>query len=72
MKLNLSTVDRVLRVVFGLAIVGFFLTTPWKAIALLGVILAVTGLVGFCPIYRMLRLSTRRHATSKVVDSTGS
>ena len=62
MKLNLSTVDRVLRVVFGLALVGYFLTTPFKAVALVGVILAVTGLVGWCPIYRMLRVSTRRHS----------
>jgi hypothetical protein len=61
MKLNLSRVDRVLRVVFGLAIVGYFLTTPLKAVALVGVILAVTGLVGWCPIYRMLRVSSRRH-----------
>ena len=62
MKLNLSTVDRILRVVIGLAVVGYFLTTPFKAVALVGVILAVTGLVGWCPIYRILRVSTRRHA----------
>ena len=62
MKLNLSTVDRVLRVVLGLAIVAYFLTTPYQAVALVGVILAVTGLVGWCPIYRLLRVSTRRHA----------
>ena len=62
MKLNLSTVDRVLRVVFGLAIVVYFFTTPYKALGLVGVILAVTGLVGFCPIYRLLRVSTRRHS----------
>ena len=61
MKLNLSTVDRILRVVIGLAVVGYFLTTPFKAVALVGVILAVTGLVGWCPIYRILRVSTRRH-----------
>ena len=61
MKLNLSTVDRILRVAFGLALVGYFLTTPFKLVALVGVILVVTGLVGWCPIYRMLRVSTRRH-----------
>ena len=60
MKLTLSTVERILRLVLGLAIVGYFLTTPFKAIALVGVVLAVTGLVGWCPIYRMLDLSTRR------------
>ena len=62
MKMNLSTVDRVLRVAFGLAIVAYFLTTPYPAVALVGVLLSVTGLVGFCPIYRMLRVSTRTHA----------
>lgn len=66
MKLNLSTVDRILRVVFGLALVVYCFTTPYKALALVGVILAVTGLVGFCPIYRMLRVSTRRHADGAV------
>ena len=69
MKLNLSTVDRILRVVLGLGIVGYFLTTPFKAVALVGVILAVTGLVGFCPLYRMLRLSTRAHAESRTTGS---
>ena len=62
MKLNLSAADRIFRVAFGLAIVAYFITTPYPAVALLGLILAVTGLVGFCPIYRMLRVSTRRHA----------
>ncbi|MGO8970687.1 MAG: DUF2892 domain-containing protein [Myxococcaceae bacterium] len=62
MKMNLSTVDRILRVAFGLAIVVYFLTTPYPIVAAVGVILAVTGLVGFCPIYRMLRVSTRRQA----------
>jgi len=60
MKSNESTVDRFLRVVLGLAIGGFFFSTQHPAWALLAAVPLVTGIVGFCPIYRVLGWSTRR------------
>jgi hypothetical protein len=59
MKNNASVVDRVLRVLLGLAVGAYFLATHHPAWALLGVILLATGVVGFCPLYRLLGWSTR-------------
>lgn len=58
MKTNLNTLDRWLRVVVGALIfsLGFWgPQTPW---AWLGLVLVVTGLVGHCPIYTLLGLSS--------------
>lgn len=53
---NVGTVDRVLRVAVGLIAIMFVSTTPW---AWLGLVPLLTGLVGFCPLYRVLGWSTR-------------
>jgi Protein of unknown function (DUF2892) len=55
---NESMVDRTLRVVVGLAVLSltvFGPKTPW---GYLGLIPLVTGLVGSCPLYTLLGLST--------------
>lgn len=51
MKLNMGTLDRALRVVAGIALIGLTLTNmigPWGWI---GVLLLATGLIGVCPAY---------------------
>ena len=58
MKLNEAIWDRMVRIVLGaglLALVFLGPQTPW---GFLGVVPLVTGLVGFCPLYRMLGVST--------------
>ncbi len=65
MKHNQSTADRRIRAALGaLGLVGAVAVGPTSAVGLtllaLGGILLVTGAVGFCPIYRVLGLSTRR------------
>lgn len=61
---NVGTIDRVIRfaVAIGLLALAMFagLSTPliWIS-AILAAILAVTALTGFCPLYSVLRLSTR-------------
>lgn len=60
MKANLGQIDRVLRFVFGalltiLAIMGVI--GVW---GYLGVILLATALINFCPIYRLLGISTKK------------
>jgi hypothetical protein len=57
-KTNEGTLDRTLRVMLGitlLALVFFGPQTPW---GWLGLIPLATGLVGWCPLYAMLGLST--------------
>ncbi len=58
LKQNEGTIDRVLRVIVGLALISMVFTglqTPWGWI---GVVPLLTGLVGSCPVYSILGLST--------------
>jgi hypothetical protein len=57
MKLNVGGIDRILRILVGLALVAWaVLGGPvW---AWIGVIPLGTGVVGFCPIYPLLGMST--------------
>jgi len=61
-KANVGTLDRVLRVIVGIALLALFLLYPaagWRYWTLIGIIPLVTGLVGTCPLYSILGLSTR-------------
>ncbi len=55
---NVGGIDRVLRIVVGLVVVSLYFWGPQSPWALLGLIPLVTGLVGFCPAYRLLGLNT--------------
>lgn len=55
---NEGTADRLIRVVVGLAILSLVFVGPKTAWGYLGLIPLVTGLVGHCPLYRMIGLST--------------
>src|SRR5690554_4671934 len=58
---NEGTIDRVIRVIVGLALLAAFFMYPdagWRWFALLGLVPLLTGLIGTCPIYRLLGIST--------------
>lgn len=58
MKKNIGTVERVIRVVVGIGILSLAFVgeeTPW---AYLGILPLLTGLVGWCPPYAVLGIST--------------
>jgi len=58
MRKNVGKVDKVVRIVLGVLLVGNVfagLHNPWGWI---GVALIVTALIGFCPIYSALKLNT--------------
>lgn len=61
---NVGLFDRVVRVIVGLALIaGFFLlpeAAPWHWAFWIGLVPLVSGLIGFCPIYRLLGWSTNR------------
>lgn len=59
MKVNLGTIDRLLRLVLGLVLVVLALMKVIGAWGFLGVIFVVTALINFCPIYRILGISTK-------------
>lgn len=66
-KSNEASWDRIARVALGIILFVLGLTGVVSgALAILlyvlGVILVVTGAAGFCPLYALLKLSTRKQA----------
>lgn len=60
-KTNEGTIDRALRVIVGIALLAAFFMYPeasWRNWTLIGVVPLLTGLLGTCPIYSMLGMST--------------
>ena len=55
---NVGTIDRILRVVVGLALIGLVFVGPQTPWGWIGVIPLVTALVGFCPAYRLIGVRT--------------
>lgn len=58
MNPNQSIFDRTFRVVLGLILLSFIFVGPKSAWGLVGLVPLLTGLVGFCPIYRLFGVST--------------
>lgn len=58
MKKNIGTLDRVIRIVAGLAILSLAFIGPQTAWAYLGLVPLLTGLIGWCPPYAVLGINT--------------
>ena len=58
MKANEGTIDRILRVILGLALISIVFVGPQTPWGWIGVIPLVTGLVGMCPLYAILGINT--------------
>jgi hypothetical protein len=58
MIINIGIFERVIRVVGGAAIVSLAFWGPQSFWFLLGVIPMFTGLVGWCPLYHFMNIST--------------
>ncbi len=60
-KTNEGTIDRALRVIAGLVLLSLFFLYPdasWRYWGLIGLVPLATGLMGWCPLYTVLGLST--------------
>ena len=57
MKRNVGSVDKVIRIIFGLAIIalGFYFQSWWGAI---GIVPLFTAFIGVCPAYSLIGVST--------------
>lgn len=65
MKANESSLDRIIRVVLGIALAALYFANvvvgAWGVVLLVvGVVLLLTGIVGFCPLYALLRIRTNK------------
>jgi hypothetical protein len=58
MSRNEGTLDRVVRVALGLALLSLVFVGPHTMLGLIGLVPLFTGAVGFCPLYRLVGLST--------------
>lgn len=55
---NIGNVERILRVVAGLGIVSLAFIGPRSPWAFIGIIPALTGIIGWCPPYGIFGIST--------------
>lgn len=55
---NEGKIDRTLRVLVGLALLSLTVVGPQSLWGLIGLVPLVTGLAGFCPLYRVLGINT--------------
>jgi hypothetical protein len=62
MVFNVCALDRALRVILGIALLSVLavLDNPARWIGLIGLVPLVTGVIGWCPAYRLLGIDTCR------------
>jgi hypothetical protein len=58
MNKNEGNVDRVVRVIFGVGLLSLVFIGPQTTLGYIGIIPLITGLVGWCPIYKIFRYTT--------------
>ena len=63
MSTNVGGIDRVLRIVIGLALIAYAIPlgmpkTGWNWVGWIGVIPLLTAVVGSCPLYSLLGINT--------------
>ena len=58
MKANVGTIDRALRIIVGLALIGLTLNGNIGVWGCIGVVPVLTGIFRFCPAYPILGIST--------------
>lgn len=58
MQQNIGKAERVVRVLFGAGIISLALLGPKNPWAWLGLVPLLTGAVGWCPAYRVLKVTS--------------
>jgi hypothetical protein len=70
MSVNVGTADRIIRVIIGLALLAYaiqlgFPDTGWNWVGWIGIMPLLTAVLGNCPLYSVLGMSTRVAGTHK-------
>jgi hypothetical protein len=58
MEKNEGTLDRVLRILAGIGLLSIVFVGPQTLWGLIGLIPLLTGIFGFCPVYKLFGLRT--------------
>lgn len=61
---NVGTADKIIRILVGIGVLALVFVGPKTPWGWLGLIPLVTALVGWCPLYTVLRVRTCRPASS--------
>lgn len=61
---NMHIIDRIIRIIIALVIVYFYFAGQISGLAaiilgIIAVIFIITGLIGYCPVYQLLGISTK-------------
>jgi len=64
MKCNVGPIDRILRIIIGLAIavVGVIYASYWGVV---GIVIMATGVFGYCALYSIVNISTCKKEASE-------
>ena len=57
-QLNVGNIDRTLRILIGLTLVGLAAIGAIDAWGFIGIVPLVTGVIGMCPLYKLLGFAT--------------
>ena len=58
MKTNEGKIDRIIRIVVGLGLLSLVFIGPQTLWGYVGIVPLLTGVVGFCPLYKVLGFDT--------------
>lgn len=58
MSINEGRLDRTLRVILGLVLISLVFVGPHTVWGWVGVVPLLTGIFGFCPLYRLVGINT--------------
>lgn len=58
---NMGKIDRIIRLIVGAGLFSllFLVSSNWKYLGILGIILLITSAVGICPLYMPFKIDTR-------------
>lgn len=58
MSTNEGMIDRAIRIILGLVLIGLAVTGRWSPWGWIGVVPLATGIIGFCGLYQLLGIKT--------------
>jgi hypothetical protein len=56
---NVGTLDRVIRITIGLGLLALVFVGPTTPFGWIGIVPLATGLIGSCPLYQLIGVSTK-------------
>lgn len=70
MKANIGSADKIIRILLAIVIAVLYFTriisgTPGIILLILAIVLLLTSLINFCPIWSLLGISTKHKKTEK-------